>query len=65
VRYGVIGENLLERTFLATGMAPRGLLEGYLKVHGRDYRPARHVRRWLLTDRPRSLRDAVLMERVE
>ena len=118
MRYGVIGENMLERAFLASGMAPRGVLEGYspafaravvlatehgvfetlaasphssdavaaachldpratkklldllvamryLRVRAGEYRLARHVRRWLLADRPRSLRDAVLMERVE
>jgi len=37
----------------------------YLKTGSGVYRLARHTRRWLLADRPRSLRDAVLMERVE
>ena len=118
MRYGVIGENLLERVVLASGMAPKAVLEGYapafaravvlatehgvfealaagpsssdavaatchldppatkklmdllaamryLKTGGGEYRLARHARRWLVADRPRSLRDAVLMERVE
>jgi hypothetical protein len=37
----------------------------YLKSGGGEYRPARHVRRWLVADRPHSLGDAVLMERTE
>ena len=118
MRYGVIGDNLLERAVLASGMAPKAVMEGYapaysravvlatehgvfdalaagprpadavaagcdldpsattkllnllvamryLKARNGDYRLARHVRRWLVADRPRSLRDAVLMERVE
>jgi SAM-dependent methyltransferase len=118
MRYGVIGENLLERAVLASGMAPKAVIEGYapancravvlatehgvfdalaagprpadavaaacaldpratrklldllvamryLKARQGEYRLARHVRRWLVTDRPRSLRDAVLMERLE
>jgi len=37
----------------------------YLKVRDGEYRLERHVRRWLLADGPRSIRDAVLMKRLE
>jgi hypothetical protein len=37
----------------------------YLKVRGGEYRLQRHVRRWLLADRPRSIRDVILMKRLE
>ena len=118
MRYGVIGENLFERAVLASGMAPKAMIEGYapafaravllatelgifealaagprssdavaatchldpratkkvmdllvamryLKSRSGGYRLAPHVRRWLVAGRPRSVRDAVLMERTE
>jgi SAM-dependent methyltransferase len=37
----------------------------YLKVRDGEYRLERHVRRWLLADKPGSIRDAVLMKRLE
>lgn len=37
----------------------------YLKVRDGEYRLERHVRRWLLADVPGSIRDAVLMKRLE
>lgn len=37
----------------------------YLKWRHGTYRLRRHVRRWLLTDAPGSVRDAVLMKRLE
>jgi SAM-dependent methyltransferase len=118
MRYGVIGENPLERAFLASDLAPTAMVEGYgplyaraialatelgvfealggdalsaealasicktdaratekllnllvtmryLKARDGTYRLRRHVRRWLLTDAPNSVRDAVLMKRLE
>jgi SAM-dependent methyltransferase len=35
MRFGTIGENLLERALLASGMAPRGVLEGYSPAFAR------------------------------
>ena len=35
MRYGAIGENLLERAFLASGMAPMAVLEGYAPAFAR------------------------------
>ncbi len=37
----------------------------YLKVRDGKYRLERHVRRWLLADGSRSIRDAILMKRLE
>lgn len=37
----------------------------YLQHDAGRYRNARHVRRWLLADAPSSLRDAILMKRLE
>lgn len=37
----------------------------YLRVRDGEYSLARHVRRWLLADAPGSVRDAVLMKRLE
>ena len=37
----------------------------YLSAREGEYRLERHVRRWLLADAPGSLRDAILMKRLE
>jgi predicted O-methyltransferase YrrM len=118
LRYGVIAETLLERAFLASGLAPTAMVEGYGPAYARvitlatelgmfdalaagglsaeavasacrtdvpatekvlnllvtmrylsfrdgTYRVKRHVRRWLLSNAPGSVRDAVLMKRLE
>ena len=118
MRYGVIAEGPLERTLLASDLAPTAMVEGYgplyaraiviatelgmfdaigrgglsaeaiasscgtdaratekllnllttmryLKVRDGTYRLRRHVRRWLLKDARGSVRDMVLMKRLE
>src|SRR3989304_218042 len=35
MRYGVIGDNLLERAVLASGMAPKAVMEGYAPAYSR------------------------------
>ena len=118
MRYGVIGENPIERLGLAAGLIPTVSIEGYAPIFGRaivlatelgmfdvigragstadgvaeacgtdpratekllnllvtmrylrrrdgTYRLARHVERWMLADRKGSLRDLVLMKRLE
>jgi SAM-dependent methyltransferase len=118
MRYGVIPGNLFERAFIAAGLIPIGLTEGYAPAYGRAllvaadlgvfdaigpdgasatevattcgtdaratekllnllatmrylqrrdgrFRLARHVRRWLLTDAPASVRDMLRMKRLE
>ncbi len=37
----------------------------YLSLEGREYRLARHVRRWMLADARGSIRDVILMKRLE
>jgi SAM-dependent methyltransferase len=37
----------------------------YLSLEGREYRLERHVRRWMLADARGSIRDAILMKRLE
>lgn len=118
MRYGVIAEGLLEKTLIASDLAPTAMVEGYgplyartiviatelgifdavgagavsaeaiasrcktdaratekllnllvtmryLKLRNGTYQLRRHVRQWLLRDSTRSIRDAVLMKRLE